>query len=108
MNQNNISLETVLHALYGCSNVQSGFTGAVYVCPTCAYGKDDGRPCESLHPLLDDAYALLKKQEPENAIVVQNGIDASGGWWYQCPNCKMEIEPRDNYRRTCGRAVKWE
>ena len=35
MNQNNISLETVLHALYGCSGVQSGFTDAVYVCPIC-------------------------------------------------------------------------
>ena len=56
--------ENVLQALYGCSNVQSGFTDAVYICPTCLYGGDDGRPCESLHPLLDDAFTLLKAQEP--------------------------------------------
>lgn len=83
MNQNNISLETVLHALYGCANVQSEFTGAVYVCPTCAYGKDDGRPCESLHPLLNDAYALLKAQEPHlitKADFADNPMIDDGGY----------------------------
>lgn len=50
----------------------------------------------------------LKAKEPMNAIVVLNGIDRSGGWWYQCPNCKMEIEPRDKYCKNCGQGVKWD
>ena len=54
------------------------------------------------------ALALLKAQEPRNAIVVSNGIGMSGGWWFQCPSCKMEIEPRDRYCKSCGQAVKWE
>lgn len=120
MNQNNISLETVLHALYGCSNVQSGFTGAVYVCPTCAYGKDDGRPCESLHPLLDDAFALLKAQEPVkpreriyhffadrycydvSPRMVMCG--ACGEWLIE----NSDVIPRYKYCPQCGRKVKWE
>lgn len=50
----------------------------------------------------------LKTQDPMDSIVVPNGIDRSGGWWFQCPSCKMEIEPRDRYCRSCGQAVKWE
>ena len=49
-----------------------------------------------------------KAQEPRDAVVVQNGIDGSGGWWFQCPNCMMEIEPRDRYCKSCGQAVKWD
>jgi len=49
----------------------------------------------------------LKAQEPRNAIVVSNGIGMSGGWWYQCPSCKMEIEPRDRHCKSCGQAVSW-
>ena len=56
-------LEKVIYALEQCSNVQSDFTSAVYVCPVCLYGKEDGMPCESLHPLLEDAIALLKAQQ---------------------------------------------
>ena len=55
-----------------------------------------------------DVLALLKAQEPVYAIVVLNGIDNTGGWWFQCPSCKMEIETRDKYCRSCGQAVKWE
>ena len=50
----------------------------------------------------------LKAQEPMNAIVVLNRADMTGGWWYQCPICKMEIEPIDRYCKSCGQAVKWE
>lgn len=57
--------------------------------------------------VVEDILALLKAQEPMNAIVVLNGIDRSGGWWYQCPNCEMEIEPRDKYCKSCGQAVSW-
>ena len=56
--------EKVINALIGCSNIQSGFTSAVYVCPTCLYGRDDGQPCESLHLLMEDALAMLKAQTP--------------------------------------------
>lgn len=112
MDQNNISLETVLHALYGCSNVQSEFTDAVYVCPTCAYGKNNGRPCESLHPLLEDAYVLLKAQEPVKPVL---DIDT-----WKCGNCRHTLEHQEllgdnvlfheqyNYCPECGKAVKWE
>lgn len=106
-NQNNISLETVLHALYGCSNVQSEFTDAVYICPTCAYGSDDGRPCESLHPLLYDAYTLLKVQEPKPVHVTAIINNRKIG---ECPNCGKPINSGDylRYCGDCGQAVKWE
>lgn len=62
---------------------------------------------DCIRALCGDALALLKAQEPRDAIVVHNGIDRRGGLWYQCPSCKMEIKPRDRYCRSCGQAVKW-
>lgn len=34
------------------------------MCPACPYAKNDGRPCKTLAPLLNDALALLKAQKP--------------------------------------------
>lgn len=72
------------------------------------YLKHDCLEGSATDQTLDKAIALLKAQEPRDAIVVHNGIDRSGGWWYQCPSCKMEIKSRDRYCRSCGQAVKWE
>ena len=74
-------------------------------CDICPYDSIDLR-CRA--KLRDDIIALLKAQEPRDAVVVQNGIDRSGGWWFQCPICKMEVEPRDKYCKNCGQGVKWE
>lgn len=63
---------------------------------------------ERIQWLYDQLAPLLKAQEPVDAIVIPNGIDRSGGWWFQCPSCKMEIEPRGRYCKSCGQAVKWE
>ena len=57
---------------------------------------------------VNELLALLKAQEAAEPIVVPNDIYRSGGWWFQCPTCKMEIEPRDKYCKSCGQAVKWE
>ena len=57
-------LERVINGLECCFNVQSGWKDAVWVCPACPYAKNDGKPCETLAPLLDDALALLKAQQP--------------------------------------------
>lgn len=53
----------VIDSLIGCSHVQAGITRPVYVCPTCLYGQENGLPCKSLSPLLEDAIAILKGQE---------------------------------------------
>jgi len=81
-------------------------------CLTCDYRHDIDHcqwACQT-DGILEDALVLLKaqEQEPRDAIVVSNGIGMSGGWWFQCPSCKMEIEPRDRYCKSCGQAVKWE
>ena len=75
-------------------------------CAQCPYDEDFN--CIGCDVLFRDAIALLKAKEPVDVIVVHNGIDRSGGWWYQCPSCKMEVEPRDRYCKSCGQAVKWE
>ena len=77
-------------------------------CDHCPYSMMNQTRYEGCYQMLIDALALLKVLEPMNANVVLNGIDRSGGWWYQCPNCKMEIEPREKYCKNCGQAVKWE
>ena len=56
--------EKIINGLECCFYVQSGWKDAVWVCPACPYAKNDGQPCETLAPLLDDALTLLKKQEP--------------------------------------------
>lgn len=56
--------DKVIRGLECCLDVQSGWKDAVYVCPVCLYGKEDGAPCETLAPLMEDALALLKAQEP--------------------------------------------
>lgn len=78
-----------------------------YIEQGCPY-ENEGEGFGCKYALHRDALELLKAQEPVDAIVVPNGIDRSGGWWYQCPSCKMEIKPRDRYCRNCGQAVKWE
>ena len=55
--------EKVIKGLECCLDVQSGWKDARYVCPTCTY-TDNGIPCETLAPLMEDALALLKAQEP--------------------------------------------
>ena len=75
-------------------------------CPNCPYDVFDGDECR--YKLLSDVIEILDSMKPLEAIIVFNGVDMSGGWWYQCPKCKMEIEPRDKYCKSCGQAVKWE
>ena len=58
------NIKDVIHALECCFDVQSGWKDRVWVCPACLYAKNDGQPCETLAPLLDDAIALLKAQQP--------------------------------------------
>lgn len=55
----------------------------------------------------EQAFNALKAQEPMNAIVVHNDISGCGSWWYQCQRCKMAIDPKDKFCRSCGQAVKW-
>lgn len=57
-------MERVVNGLECCFDVQSGWKDAVWVCPACPYAKNEGKPCETLAPLLDDALALLKAQQP--------------------------------------------
>ena len=66
-------------------------------CGTCPWYQSEDAKEGCISTLMKATLKLLKAQEPVNAIVVLNGTDSSGGWWYQCPNCKMEIEPRDKY-----------
>lgn len=96
--------EKVIKGLECCLNVQSGWKDAVYVCPVCLYGKDDGFPC--VVPLMEDAIALLKAQEP---VLDDKGV-------YHCVDCRHPVGyinsggvlfPHCFYCPKCGRAVKW-
>ena len=102
--------EKVIRALYGCSNVQSGFTDAIYVCPTCIYGREDGTPCESLHRLLYDAHELIKSQEavePYGQYSVHTGTKYIVCGACEKPLCMMKDSYRPKYCHECGRMVKW-
>ena len=73
-------------------------------CEDCPYN-DMGDTCERMRPLYEDALALLRAQEPVNPNVIMYGKMVIH---YQCPACLVTIDPRDNFCRHCGRAVKWE
>jgi hypothetical protein len=101
--------EKVIKALECCTKKVCIYKDTEKECPyseLCDEYDDSFEDCTTA--LSKDALALLKAQEPRDAVVVQNGIDGSGGWWFQCPNCMMEIEPRDRYCKSCGQAVKWD
>lgn len=53
-----------------------------------------------------DALELLKAQEPVEAKVMGES-KSHGSWWFACGACGHAIDPKDNFCRECGRAVKW-
>ena len=80
----------------------------------CIKGCDDSCPykkeCESKGGFIEpmrDALALLKEQEPRNAL---NIVKVHEGTLGNCPTCGSEL--MDYYNETlcgrCGQAVKWE
>ena len=97
MNQNNISLEKVVKEL---ARIREDHFGGM----TSYEGE-----------VLDEAIALLKKQEPVEPIFDYDGRDV-----WRCGNCHSNIfhptrtdedENEKNYRRFCfhcGKAVKWK
>lgn len=98
--------EKVIKGLECCEDVQSEWKDALYVCPKCPY-VHNVIPCETLAPLIRDALALLKAQEP---------VEPVPGLWdrdiqlYKCGACGGEIGAGGiaKYCFHCGRAVKWE
>ena len=55
--------------------------------------------------LMRDAVELLKEKEPAKPKPENDGGET---WWYVCGGCGCAIDPRDDYCRHCGRAVKWD
>jgi len=94
--------EKIIKGLECCWDVQSGWKDARYVCSTCPY-TDNCIPCETLAPLMEDALALLKGQEPVKPTW-------RCGYAY-CGKCGYKLHwivDKNNYCPECGRAVKWE
>lgn len=84
--------EKVIKGLECCCDVQSGWKDARYVCPACPY-TDNGSPCETLSPLMEDALSLLKAQEPRVmtvADIVDNYV-APEVVWVEARNNKGDI-----------------
>lgn len=73
--------ENVIHSLECCFDVQSGWKDAVWVCPACLYAKNNGQPCETLAPLLDDAIVLLKAQRPR--VMALEEIQDGECYWFE-------------------------
>lgn len=85
--------EKVIEGLQKCAAIHQGF-----ICESCEYPGDE---CA-----VDDAIALLKKQEPVKPVP-----DTSYGarpWWFVCGNCKLSVNEDQKYCPNCGRAVKWD
>lgn len=107
--------EKVIGGLECCCNVQSGWKDARYVCPACPY-TDNGIPCETLAPLMEDALSLLKAQEPMepvfNAMVETDmsywSCGACGAFIYGNAYPHMVKDTMPKYCGYCGRTVKWE
>lgn len=103
--------EKVINGLECCLDVQSGWKDAVWVCPACPYAKNDGKPCETLAPLLDDALALLKAQEPVRPVMRTAHAQGADDVWYECSKCGGFLSINWNgvkVCKKCGRPVKWE
>ena len=55
------------------------------------------------------AEELLKKQEPvKPQQKTIDGLLPHTFWWYECGNCRWDIEKDDMYCKHCGQAVKWD
>ena len=74
-------------------------------CPGC-YLEGPGFGYECRVMLCRDALELLKAQEPVEAKVMGES-KSHGSWWFACGACGHAIDPKDNFCRECGRAVKW-
>ena len=68
----------------------------------------DGPAVLANKPIIEDAIALLKAQEPVEPTIGGDADGPCGNWWYQCGKCKEAIDYHDKYCRNCGQAVKWE
>lgn len=55
-------------------------------------------------PILNDALALLKEQDPVPAELEGGG----SSWWWVCGECHGQISKGDRYCRHCGHEIKWE
>lgn len=56
-------------------------------------------------PLITDALALLKAQEPVKPNAIMHGKMVM---YYQCPACLATIDNGNKFCPNCGRPVKWE
>ena len=74
--------EKVIKGLECCFDVQSEWKDKIWACPTCPYAKDDGEPCETLAPLLNEALTLLKAQEPR-VLTLDEVIQWEGAFWLE-------------------------
>lgn len=87
--------EKIIHALECCFDVQSGWKDAVWVCPACPYAKNNGQPCETLAPLLDDAITLLKTQQPRVMTLEEvRLLSKDAVVWYEHKGVARQPRPR--------------
>lgn len=103
--------DEVIYTLERCSDVQREAIDHVYVCPVCPYAvnvdEHGGLPCESLAPLMDDALALLKEQEPVEPKKRDVDYGNLKSWAWICGVCGGDVIWGRRYCPDCGRAVKW-
>lgn len=63
---------------------------------------------EIRRPIVFDAIALLKEQEPVPPGKQSDGNPGKwASWWYVCGICGRGIDYHDRFCRHCGRGVKW-
>lgn len=93
-----VDREKVIEGLECCSR-----TTAEPNCEECPYYKDK-TDCSG--EMMRDALALLKEQEPRNAL---NIVKVHEGTLGNCPTCGAELMSYYNeiHCGRCGQAVKW-
>lgn len=102
--------EKVIKGLVRCIEKQDAVINRNhgFNCIACPYI----RRCESIGyliglPLMRDALALLKAQEPVEPIRM-NHTENKYRDYYRCPICKEDLSYEQNYCPYCGRKVKWQ
>ena len=104
-------LEKVTKGLERCIEKQDTVANKThgFNCTACPYF----RKCDSSGyliglPLMRDALALLKAQEPVSVQKKHMEMVGLQTWDWACGNCGQTVLFSANFCPWCGRAVKWE
>lgn len=93
-------MNKVIRGLECCALFAESMEFFSKACWDCPYNDNMfSGTCSTVKPLLTDALALLKEQEPVG-VGFTNGV-------YHCGNCGEPLFDNNIYCHRCGRKVEW-